>query len=157
MKLVIGGAFQGKLEFVQKTYRISEGWIDGRECKLDEITQCSGINNFQDYIRRMLTTERESPCAFFEGTNSLTALEQQAEAFADWLYANNPNLIIVSNELGYGIVPMKKQDRIWRETVGRVCTCIAARADEVVRVVCGIGTWLKRDPTVDEISETSDS
>ncbi len=81
--------------------------------------------------------------AGFINTDNPSIIEQQAEAFADWLYKKNPNLVIVSNELGYGVVPMEKKDRLWRERVGRVCTCIAARADEVVRVVCGIGTRLK--------------
>ncbi|MCC8106707.1 MAG: bifunctional adenosylcobinamide kinase/adenosylcobinamide-phosphate guanylyltransferase, partial [Clostridiales bacterium] len=64
--------------------------------------------------------------------------------FADWIYHKNPDLIIVSTELGYGIVPMEPNDRLWRETVGRVCTSLASKSDEVVRVVCGLGTWLKK-------------
>jgi hypothetical protein len=70
-------------------------------------------------------------------------LEQDAETFAERLCACNPEILIVSNELGYGVVPMEKADRLWREAAGRICCALASRADEVVRVVCGIGQRIK--------------
>ncbi|MCD7716388.1 MAG: bifunctional adenosylcobinamide kinase/adenosylcobinamide-phosphate guanylyltransferase [Lachnospiraceae bacterium] len=156
MILVTGGAFQGKLEFAQKTYGFTDGWIDGRNCGFAEIRECRGIHHFHEYVRRMTGTGENAflpdeendaeTCAQvpwnFENED-LTALENQADLFAAWLIKENPKLVIVSNELGYGVVPMEKQDRLWREAAGRICTCLAARADEVVRVVCGIGMRLK--------------
>ena len=50
----------------------------------------------------------------------------------------NPRIVIVTNEVGYGIVPMEKEERVWRELCGRTCTNLASFADEVVRVCCGI-------------------
>ena len=38
----------------------------------------------------------------------------------------NPDLVLISNELGYGVVPMDVFDRNYRETTGRVCTEIAS-------------------------------
>ncbi|MCD7842280.1 MAG: bifunctional adenosylcobinamide kinase/adenosylcobinamide-phosphate guanylyltransferase [Lachnospiraceae bacterium] len=158
MILVTGGAFQGKLEFAQKTYGFTDGWIDGRNCGFAEIRECRGIHHFHEYIRRLLNLDNSiedhrlklpskealSETGFFDGfLDDLSALERRSEAFSDWLYRKNPDLIIVSNELGYGVVPMEKGDRLWRETVGRVCTRLAVHSDEVVRVVCGIGIWLK--------------
>lgn len=142
MKLVIGGAYQGKLAYAKKEYGITEGWADGRTCRMDEIWTCSGIYQFHEYVRRMGTGEPET------GTQSadereLTEIEQDAERFAAELLRRNPDLVIVSNELGYGVVPVDKADRLWREMTGRVCTCIAGEAQEVVRVVCGIGVRLK--------------
>ncbi|MCC8050530.1 MAG: bifunctional adenosylcobinamide kinase/adenosylcobinamide-phosphate guanylyltransferase [Clostridiales bacterium] len=136
MKLIIGGAFQGKLEFARKTYGVADGWIDGCTCDYTEIMDCRGIYHFHEYLRRLL--DRDGL------TENLTELEEQAGLFADWIYHKNPDLIIVSTELGYGIVPMEPNDRLWRETVGRVCTSLASKSDEVVRVVCGLGTWLKK-------------
>lgn len=51
--------------------------------------------------------------------------------------------VVVCDEVGNGIVPMVKEERVYRETVGRVCCEIAKQADEVYRVFCGIGTRLK--------------
>ena len=59
---------------------------------------------------------------------------------AEQLWMKNPDLVLISNELGYGVVPMDVFDRNYRETTGRVCTEIASWADAVYRVVCGIGT-----------------
>ena len=69
--------------------------------------------------------------------------EQEGEAFARRLLERNPGLILVTNELGYGIVPTDAFDRRFREMTGRICTGLAAEAEEVVRVVCGLGVKLK--------------
>ena len=49
----------------------------------------------------------------------------------------------VSQEVGYGVVPMDAFDRKYREAVGRVCTGLASKSKKVTRVVCGIGTVIK--------------
>ncbi|MCD8076307.1 MAG: bifunctional adenosylcobinamide kinase/adenosylcobinamide-phosphate guanylyltransferase [Lachnospiraceae bacterium] len=148
MRLIIGGAYQGKLEYAKKTYGIEEGWIDGRSCGWMEIAGCCGIHHFHEYVKRMILAEPETGAdggtqIFQFCTEDLTLLEEQAQEFSAWLFQVNPELTIVSNELGYGIVPMEKEDRLWREAVGRICTSLAAKADEVVRVICGMGMRLK--------------
>ena len=55
----------------------------------------------------------------------------------------NPDIVLISNELGYGVVPVDAFDRKYREAVGRICTRMAAAAKCVVRVTCGIGTVIK--------------
>lgn len=142
MKLVIGGAFQGKLAYAKETYHL-ENWVDGRSCGFDEIMACGGIHHFHEYIRRMITAGQKGTSDGCFISESLIELEQRAEEFAEELYRRNPDILVVSNELGYGVVPMEKFDRDYREAVGRACTCIAARSDEVVRVVCGIGLRIK--------------
>lgn len=139
MKLVIGGAYQGKLSYAKEAYQAGDGWIDGAACSLDgEIDTCRGIYHFHEYVKRLLQSGQ------LDGNNShLIDMEQWAETFADKLCRRNPDILIVSNELGYGIVPMEKSDRQWRELTGRLCTCLARQADEVVRVVCGVGMRLK--------------
>ncbi len=51
--------------------------------------------------------------------------------------------VIISDEIGCGIVPARKEDRLWRETVGRALCDIASRSSEVWRVQCGIGIKIK--------------
>ena len=65
------------------------------------------------------------------------------QGLADSLVKQNPDIIILANELGSGVVPVDAFDRSWRETTGRLCCELAKRADEVHRVVCGIGTVIK--------------
>lgn len=52
-------------------------------------------------------------------------------------------IIIVTNEIGSGIVPEYKMARVFRDIAGRVNQYIASRAKEVNLVVCGIPIKIK--------------
>jgi adenosylcobinamide kinase/adenosylcobinamide-phosphate guanylyltransferase len=52
-------------------------------------------------------------------------------------------VVIVSNELGFGLVPAEPAARVFRDLAGRVNQQIAAGADEVHLVVSGISLRLK--------------
>lgn len=52
-------------------------------------------------------------------------------------------LAVVSDEVGCGIVPMDKEERIFREANGRVNCLLAEEADEVYRVVAGMFLKIK--------------
>ena len=70
-----------------------------------------------------------------------------AEEFADGASCTeqNPDILVVSNELGYGVVPVDKFERLSREKTGRICCALAAFAKRVDRVVCGIGMVIKNE------------
>ncbi|MFI3325633.1 MAG: bifunctional adenosylcobinamide kinase/adenosylcobinamide-phosphate guanylyltransferase [Clostridia bacterium] len=51
--------------------------------------------------------------------------------------------VIVCLEVGCGIVPLDKQERIYREVVGRTACLVAKKADEVYRLNCGIAQKIK--------------
>lgn len=124
MKLIIGGAFQGKMEYAKNRYSVKQ-WADGRVCPWDEIFRAEGIHHFHEYVRRMLT----------EGLDPADAAQR--------LCQENKDVVIVTNELGYGVVPVEAFDRKYRETTGRICTKLAEQSSEVVRVICGIGQVIK--------------
>lgn len=124
MKMVVGGAYQGKLDFARSLYG-GEDWADGGIYCAEALCECRGIYHFQEYIRRMLQ-EKKDP------------LEM-----ARTLVAENPDIIIVSDEIGYGLVPVDTFEREYREQTGRVCTWLAGQAERIDRVVCGIGTVIK--------------
>ncbi len=50
---------------------------------------------------------------------------------------------VVCDEVGCGVVPVDAFERLWREEVGRLCCDLSARAQTVVRVVCGLPQILK--------------
>jgi adenosylcobinamide kinase/adenosylcobinamide-phosphate guanylyltransferase len=56
---------------------------------------------------------------------------------------NSKTVILVTNEIGCGIVPEYKMSRVFRDIAGRVNQYIATRADEVHMVVCGIPIKIK--------------
>lgn len=126
MKLIIGGAFQGKKEYVKEHFGIREKDItDGAEADFDTIFHCVCMTHFHEWVKRGLQEDWD-----FE------ELETK-------LLRENPHVILITNELGYGVVPMEVFDRKYRELTGRLCTKIASESELVVRVICGIGTVIK--------------
>ena len=63
--------------------------------------------------------------------------------FAQRFCKEHPGAVIVANEVGAGVVPMTKEDRVFREAVGRALCVIARNSLTVIRCVCGIGVRIK--------------
>ena len=131
MILIIGGFAQGKLHYVKQRYVHCE---NGREVTVLDGTLAlpaetgAGqviVNHLHRYIRKQLR----------QGT----APEAMIENFGK----EHPDCILICDEIGNGIVPMEAEERTYRERTGRILEQLAAQADEVVRVVCGIGQKIK--------------
>lgn len=126
MILIVGGAFQGKKEYAEKITGIpAEQMTDGAECSMEEIYSCRCLYHFHEWVRRQMPDLKDY------------------EQAAGRIYEANPDLILIANELGYGVVPVNAFDRKYRETEGRILTCLAQKSKEVHRVMCGIGTVIK--------------
>lgn len=81
--------------------------------------------------------------AFHEKVREIVAQGQDPRAFAQQLCMDFPDAVIVSDEIGSGIVPISAEERAWRQAVGRALCIIAQHAQSVTRVVCGIGVRIK--------------
>ena len=124
MRMIIGGAFQGKMEYAQKEYP-GIRWVDGAACSEEELLQCEGVYHFHLYIRKSMEKYEEM------------------RLFADRIIRENPQIVIITDEIGYGLVPIDAFERSYREETGRICTRLAAFSERVDRVVCGIGLPIK--------------
>lgn len=124
MKMIIGGAYQGKLAYAKELYP-EVSWADGRECTDEQVAQCGGIHHFHKWVERKMRSGED------------------VSHLAEWMIAQNPDVVIVTDEIGYGIVPMDPFEREYREMTGRICTELAAYAVRVDRVICGIGKGIK--------------
>ncbi|MBS4960320.1 MAG: bifunctional adenosylcobinamide kinase/adenosylcobinamide-phosphate guanylyltransferase [Clostridiales bacterium] len=51
--------------------------------------------------------------------------------------------VVVTEEVGCGIVPIDPKERVFREEAGRISIAAAKEAKEVIRFVCGMPQWLK--------------
>jgi len=51
--------------------------------------------------------------------------------------------VVISEEVGCGVVPLDAQERSWRDEVGRTQVDLATEADTVIRMVCGIPQVIK--------------
>lgn len=115
MVVVVGGLASGK-----RTYARSLGYADA-EMADGVLDERPVLLNLQDYIASC--PEDLSP-----------------EAIADSLASKE---VVLCREIGNGIVPLDPHERAWREQVGRTLNILSARADSVVRMVCGIPVTLK--------------
>ena len=100
MIMIIGGAYQGKLAFAKKIYP-DVTWADGAVCTEEELYSCEGIYHFHQYIERKIK----------EG--------EPIDDLAEELIRKNPELILITDEIGYGIVPVDRMEREYREQTGR--------------------------------------
>jgi adenosylcobinamide kinase/adenosylcobinamide-phosphate guanylyltransferase len=71
-------------------------------------------------------------------------LEREIDALLAAYEAGQASLVIVSNEVGWGLVPTWPLGRVYRDILGRAHQRLAARADRVLLVVAGIAVDLKR-------------
>ena len=71
----------------------------------------------------------------------LVADAPELDKLADRLAAEYD--VVLATEVGGGVVPMEAQQRAAREAAGRLACLLAARADCVVQMFCGIPTVLK--------------
>lgn len=85
-------------------------------------------------------------CATMWLTNHLLAetdLDQAQAHLLSTLRSCPAQLVIVSNEVGHGIVPENALARRFREAQGRLNIALAAQADLVVQVTAGLPMVLK--------------
>ena len=65
------------------------------------------------------------------------------EKASEHIIKNYGEYVVITDEVGNGIVPIDKTERDFREWIGRVQVLLAKEADEVIRVICGIGHRIK--------------
>ena len=65
---------------------------------------------------------------------------EQLQALADYLAEKE---VVIATEVGGGVVPVDPDERRKREAAGRLACLLAARADTVIRVCCGLPRLLK--------------
>ena len=127
MKLIIGGTAQGKLEYVLWKYpsQANKVW-DG---VLPKDTESVGSTVIINHLHRWVKDRMINGGCPEDGLMS----------FLD----HREDCIILCDEIGNGIVPADPLERAYRERVGRILVQLAKRAEEVERILCGIGQKIK--------------
>ena len=112
MILIIGGAGQGKLDYVLAKDRgtARPGGPHPEEARTRPV--CAGLEDWPE-------------------------LDEAA------LLEANPDVILICDEVGCGVVPVEPAQRARREAVGRLCCRLAERAERVERIFCGLPMVLK--------------
>ena len=135
MELILGGFAQGKLDFVLS--RCPDASVFDEKSFEKLFTNVSGDigdncikiwNNFNISVKKMIESGKND--------DDVRDMIQSAVGF-------HKNLVIISDEIGCGIVPMSADERRYRELVGRLQCFLAKKADAVFRVVCGVPQRIK--------------
>ena len=119
MELIIGGAYQGKLEFAKSKYGLDENDIYVCTEDADIKTERRCICNFEKYV--------------------LYCVKNGVNPIDDF----GADSIIICNDISCGVVPVDPQMRAWRENTGRLLGALSQNADTVTRLFCGIPQQLK--------------
>jgi adenosylcobinamide kinase/adenosylcobinamide-phosphate guanylyltransferase len=72
------------------------------------------------------------------------AVVAEIEGLIECMENSRTRFIIVTNEVGLGIVPADRVSRIYRDTLGKANQMLAAQADEVYLMVAGIPVVVKQ-------------
>lgn len=143
MILITGGSSQGKYAFARSFLNdeVNAVIVDGQDMDIDaeqdtqiECGYClcwkkiDLIRHYHLYLRRRMQ----------QGADEEQLL-QETKAFCE----KNQDVIVVTEEVGCGVVPMDGFERKWREVCGRAAVILAERSEQVYRVICGIPQRLK--------------
>ena len=126
MIFVTGGCFQGKQQWVLQNCQVQPFRVaDGAVCSMEAIKSAGVLDHFHLLVRRWMQAGK------------IPADETEK------ILSDNPNIVIITDEIDSGIVPLDVKEREWREVHGRICCQLAGRADAVFRVIAGIGQKIK--------------
>lgn len=120
MKLITGGAFQGKVRYAQEKYEIPDSETADAASASDRMLESAAlVYNLQEYIR---THHTGSNC-------KLPSFRKDA--------------VIICDEVGCGVIPLSYEERSFREAAGRICCRLAEQAESVELIRCGIARRIK--------------
>ena len=126
MILIIGGRYQGRLDFARERFGLAdeEIYVCPEDCaEIDLTKRCVAyIDRFALHAVR----EGRAPEAFFK----------------EHLYELR-DAILITTDISCGVVPIDAVQRAWREGCGRMNNLLATHADEVWRLFCGLPQRLK--------------
>ena len=120
MILIIGGAYQGKLDFAKSNFGITDA--DVHTCSAGEI----------DFSKRCIykieafTDSHPDPVGYFRAHRE------------DW-----EDSILILQDIFCGVVPMGEENRAWPQNTGRLAQYLSREARQVSRIFCGLEQRLK--------------
>lgn len=123
MVLIIGGAYQGKTEYAKKTYSLQDADIFTCE-NMDIDPNARAIRHLERFALACVRAGKEPA----EVLNAIDLSDK----------------ILICEDISCGVVPMDAVEREWREAVGRMNAMLAAKAERVTRLFCGLPLELKR-------------
>ncbi len=158
MIFIIGGMSQGKRDFAVRTFLASNYLESGSE--MGDAAAKEGENrvavDFAD--GEIVSWEVFQKAMYAYDLHQMIRRKLEMGEDPKWLedkmwkqlVEGCPERILITDEIGCGIVPLDPFERQYRELTGRICCKLAAAAAEVWRVTAGIGICLKKGERMSE-------
>lgn len=139
MHFIVGGAFQGKRKWACTYYRITTEhkhvvWYNGYEREYSEtdaniLEQIVVLEGLEAVIRRI---------------PDLTYWKRMFRMWHEWERQRPDRTVVwIGSDITQGIVPIDKEERLWRDVTGWCYQHLAQLCDRVDRVWCGLAERMK--------------
>ena len=122
MELIFGGAYQGKTQYAAQKYDLTDADIfTCEDLDLDPDARC--IRHLERFAR--------------------ACTEAGLDAREEFARRSPRACVLIADDISCGIVPLDRSERTWREASGRLLSSLAAPADTVTRIFCGLPLEVK--------------
>ena len=118
------------------------GWTTEEDADLPALLTAAQGPVLVDCVSLWLTGVLDACSCWDDAAGLGRARERYDELLAAWS-ATSARTVLVSSEVGWGVVPATASGRLFRDELGRLNAALAATADEVVLVVAGLPLRLK--------------
>lgn len=120
-----------------------QGWVE-HECPVDLATLVAQFQSDQVVLVDCLTLWINNVIYNQGQTLSAPDIERNVAGLVDALSATRADIVLVSNEVGLGVVPLGEISRLFVDHAGWMNQAIANIADKVTLVVAGLPLILKQ-------------
>ena len=125
MDLIIGGAYQGKLEYAKNRYSLED----------PQIFYCTEEGDIGFGARCIYNIHEFTLYCVRSGNDAVELFKAHCGEWND--------SVLICNDIFCGVVPVEKEMRDWREITGRLCAYLSSEAENVIRIFCGLEQKLK--------------
>ncbi|MEL3958505.1 bifunctional adenosylcobinamide kinase/adenosylcobinamide-phosphate guanylyltransferase [Caldifermentibacillus hisashii] len=141
MHFVTGGAFNGKSNWVRKTYPINDQnsiWVSGYAGEqipdsLPPATEYWIVSGIEQYVKDWLIACDEK-----------AVREKWLGKLTEWSCLDgDQTMILIGSDISKGIVPASHEERLWRDVAGRIFQDTAKICDRVDVIWYGINIQIK--------------
>ncbi|MEA0555234.1 bifunctional adenosylcobinamide kinase/adenosylcobinamide-phosphate guanylyltransferase [Lysinibacillus irui] len=130
MHVFIGGAYNGKTDYVMGLYKERQvALVDGNLPEIAPACEVLVIRNLENWLMTQNLEDDDQVVQAVLAT--FRRLEQHCM------------LALIVNDMGRGVVPIDKQARLLRDTCGRLYQALFIEAEQVVRIWYGLAEQLK--------------
>ncbi|MFP7296532.1 bifunctional adenosylcobinamide kinase/adenosylcobinamide-phosphate guanylyltransferase [Neobacillus niacini] len=141
MHFITGGAFNGKKAWVKENYGDRGTWLSAYQNQPFNVHHIGSnlliLEGVEVWLKKLTKTYDSNGCReIWKTTIHQWILWENAETHRD--------LIVIGNDITKGIVPMEKENRLWRDVTGWAYQDLAAKADKVDIIWYGLNQTIKK-------------